>query len=234
MTCRYAAPCSGCVCWRGPVSPCFWLMLYSGAVPPDKNRKTVMKTRYNLGLRTLIVLLFGLALAACGEKDETPVSLDPVAFHATDECHVCGMVISDFPGPKGQAVEKDGVRKFCSTAEMLSWWLQPENRILDAKLYVHDMGRSHWDQPDDAYLVDATQAWYVTGTGLEGAMGASLASFAEREAAEALAARHQGARVVAFSDIDEQFLQQAAAAQHGGMGHDMHSQPMDPHSHTGH
>lgn len=175
-----------------------------------------MKTRYNLGLRTLIVLLFGLALAACGEKDETPVSLDPVAFHAADECHVCGMVISDFPGPKGQAVVKDGVRKFCSTAEMLSWWLQPENRILDAKLYVHDMGQSHWDQPDDNHLIDAKQAWYVTGTPLAGAMGASLASFADQQAAEALAAEHDGA-VLRFDEIDQEFLQQAAAAQHGDL-----------------
>ncbi|MDY3197974.1 MAG: nitrous oxide reductase accessory protein NosL [Pseudomonadaceae bacterium] len=191
-----------------------------------------MKLRYNLPLGLILAVLLGLA--GCGDREEAEVSLDPVAFHSEDECHVCGMVVMDFPGPKGQAVARDGVRKFCSTAEMLSWWLQPENRILQLRLYVHDMGRSHWDQPDDAYLVDATQAWYVTGTGLEGAMGASLASFAEREAADALAARHQGARVVAFSDIDEQFLQQAAAAQHGGMGHDMHSQPMDPHSHTGH
>lgn len=191
-----------------------------------------MKLRYNLSLGLILAVLLGLA--GCGDREEAEVSLDPVAFHSDDECHVCGMVVMDFPGPKGQAVARDGVRKFCSTAEMLSWWLQPENRILQLRLYVHDMGRSHWGQPDDAHLVDATQAWYVTGTGLEGAMGASLASFAEREAAEALAARHQGARVVAFSDIDEQFLQQAAAAQHGGMGHDMHSQPMDPHSHTGH
>ena len=66
-----------------------------------------MKTRYNLGLRGLIVLLFGLTLAACGEQDKTPVSLDPVA-HAADECDVCGMGITDFPGPKDQAVEKDG------------------------------------------------------------------------------------------------------------------------------
>ncbi|SDS77894.1 copper chaperone NosL [Halopseudomonas litoralis] len=175
-----------------------------------------MKTRYNLSLRSLIVLLFGLTLAACGEQDTTPVNLDPVAFHATDECHVCGMVVTDFPGPKGQAVEKDGVRKFCSTAEMLSWWLQPENRILDAKLYVHDMGQSQWDQPDDSHLIDATQAWYVAGTPLAGAMGASLASFADQQAAEALANEHNGT-VMQFDEIDQEFLQQAAAAQHSDM-----------------
>lgn len=194
-----------------------------------------MKTRYNLNLRLVLVMLFGLLLAGCSDKEEARVSYDPVAFHADDECHVCGMIVADFPGPKGQAVERNGVRKFCSTAEMLSWWLQPENNILQAKLYVHDMGRSQWDQPEDEHLIDATQAWFVTGTPLQGAMGASLASFADRQAAEALAAEHDGAQVVAFGQIDQAFLQQAAAAQQGGMGHDMHQQPMDSlDSHFGH
>ncbi|NLY58203.1 MAG: NosL protein [Gammaproteobacteria bacterium] len=195
-----------------------------------------MKTRYNFDLRLVLVLLFGMALAACGDKEETQVSWDPVAFHGDDECHVCGMIVTDFPGPKGQAVERDGVKKFCSTAEMFSWYLQPENRILQARLYVHDMGQSHWDQPDDEHLIDAKQAWYVSGTPLQGAMGASLASFADKQAAEALAAEHEGAQVLAFEQIDEAFLAEAAAAQHGGMGHDMHMHhPMDSHDHhSGH
>lgn len=188
-----------------------------------------MKIRYNFNLRFLLVLLFGLILAGCGDKEEVQVSYDPVAFHGDDECHVCGMIVIDFPGPKGQAVERDGVRKFCSTAEMFSWYLQPENRILQARLYVHDMGQSHWEQPDDEHLIDATQAWYVTGTPLQGAMGASLASFADQQAAEELAAQHEGAQVVSFDQIDQKFLQQAAAAQHGGMGHDMHQHPTESH-----
>src|SRR5690606_6670674 len=154
-------------------------------------------------------------------REEAEVSLDPVAFHSEDECHVCGMVVMDFPGPKGQAVARDGVRKFCSTAEMLSWWLQPENRILQLRLYVHDMGRSHWDPPAAACLVDATQGWHVTGSGLAAASGASLASCAEREAAEALAARLQGPRAAPCCNNDERSLQQAAAPQHAGMWHDM-------------
>lgn len=194
-----------------------------------------MKTRYNVYLRLVLITLFGLFLAGCGDKEEIPVSYDPVAFHADDECHVCGMIVTDFPGPKGQAVERNGVRKFCSTAEMFSWWLQPENNILQARLYVHDMGRSHWDTPDDEHLIDAKQAWYVAGTPLQGAMGASLASFADRQAADELAAEHEGAQVMSFDQIDQAFLQQAAAAQHGGMGHDMHHHPMDSHdSHFGH
>ena len=187
---------------------------------------------YKTGSRAALIMFFGLLLTACGGSDEVELSLDPVAFHSSDACHICGMVILDFPGPKGQAVERNHVKKFCSTAEMFSWHLQPENRILQARLYVHDMAQSHWDHPDDGHLIDATQAWYVAGTPLEGAMGASLASFADKQAAEALAAEYQGATVVHFGEIDQEFLQQAAAAQHGAAAH---HQPTHSHgNHSGH
>ncbi|MDP2244193.1 nitrous oxide reductase accessory protein NosL [Pseudomonas sp.] len=174
-----------------------------------------MKTLF----KTLLTLVIGLALLACSEPESEQQSLAPVAFHDTDECHVCGMIITDFPGPKGQAMEKASVKKFCSAAEMLGWWLQPENRIGTAKLYVHDMGRSEWAKPDDGNLIDATSAFYVVGlgdSGLKGAMGAVLASFADEQAARKLAAIH-GARVLRFDEIDQDVLQQAAATQHVGM-----------------
>jgi len=178
-----------------------------------------MNALHRIGAGTFLALLLAVGLAGCGEKEEVEQALDPVAFHDSDECHVCGMIISDFPGPKGQAVEKGGVKKFCSTAEMLGWWLQPENRLLDAKLYVHDMGRSVWEKPDDSHLIDATSAYYVVGTTLKGAMGASLASFAQEQDAQALASMH-GGRVLRFEEIDQALLQEAASMQHGGMhGH---------------
>jgi len=166
---------------------------------------------------TLLALLLGLGLLACSKPEEAQLSFAPQAFHEADECHVCGMIISDFAGPKGQAVSKAGVKKFCSAAEMLGWWLQPENRIGDAKLYVHDMGRSDWAKPADSHLIDATQAFYVVDladSGLSGAMGAVLASFADEQAARKLAATHH-ARVLRFAEIDQTVLQQAAAMQHG-------------------
>lgn len=175
-----------------------------------------MKTASIRASRTLLVLLLGLLLAACNEPETAQKSLAPVAFHDSDECHVCGMIITDFPGPKGQALDKAAVKKFCSAAEMLGWWLQPENRIGGAKLYVHDMGRSEWTKPDDSHLIDASSAFYVVGlgaSGLQGAMGAVLASFADEQAARKLAAIH-GARVLRFEEIDQAVLQQAAATQH--------------------
>ncbi|HBM10695.1 NosL protein [Pseudomonas sp. Choline-3u-10] len=175
--------------------------------------------------RVLITAAMVLGLAGCNEAEQSEQLLEPVAFHSSDECHVCGMVISDFPGPKGQAVEKGGVRKFCSTAEMLGWWLQPENRMLNAKLYVHDMGRSTWEHPDDKFLIDATSAYYVAGTSLKGAMGVVLATFADESAAKGLAAMH-GGRVLRFEDIDQSVLQQTS-----GMSHDM---PGHQQAHAGH
>lgn len=176
-----------------------------------------MKPLLKHSVRTLLALVIGLALLACNEPEAVQQSLAPVAFHDTDECHVCGMIITDFPGPKGQAMDKAAVKKFCSAAEMLGWWLQPENRIGDAKLYVHDMGRSDWAKPDDSHLIDATQAFYVVDladSGLSGAMGAVLASFADEQAARKLAAMHN-ARVLKFAEIDQAVLQQAVAMGHG-------------------
>jgi len=167
--------------------------------------------------RLLLALLLGLGLASCGEGDQAATNLGPVAFHPSDECHVCGMVISEFPGPKGEAVARDGVKKFCSTAELFGWWLQPENRRLELQLYVHDMGKSAWDKPDDHYLIDARKAWYVVGTPLQGSMGASLASFADEPAARRLAEQY-GGRVLRFEQIDQALLQQAAGQQYGTPG----------------
>jgi copper chaperone NosL len=176
--------------------------------------KTSMNILHLPTTRALLVLLCALLLAACGESEQQAQALGPVAFHPSDECHVCGMVIADFPGPKGQAVEKGGVKKFCSTAEMIGWWLQPENRHLTATLYVHDMGRSVWDQPDDDHLIDASSAYYVAGTQLKGAMGVVLASFADEQAARKLAAI-QGGRVLRFEEIDQAVLQMDTAMDEG-------------------
>lgn len=169
-----------------------------------------MNTLYLAGARALVVVMTCLGLAACNDRAEQQQAVAPVAFHQSDECHVCGMVIADFPGPKGEVVEKGTVKKFCSTAEMLGWWLQPENHRTSANLYVHDMGKSTWEKPDDQYLIDAAQAYYVIGTQLKGSMGVVLASFSDEAAARKLASE-QGGRVLRFEEIDLALLQQAPA-----------------------
>lgn len=168
-------------------------------------------------VRTGILLLAFASLVACSESEDVAVEKpDPVHFESADECHVCGMVITRFPGPKGEAItERDQrVRKFCSTREMLAWVLQPENVNRDHTLYVHDMAETSWEAPDDTALIDAREAWFVVGSDRKGAMGPTLASFADKSDAEAFAADH-GGEVLAFSEVR---MEHVAAS---GMGHAM-------------
>jgi copper chaperone NosL len=164
-------------------------------------------------LNMLLPALAVLMLAACsGSEEQTSAKATPVNFATGDECHVCGMVITNFPGPKGQAItEKDQrVRKFCSTKDMFAWALQPENVNRNHTLYVHDMAQTEWANPDDTALIDAREAFYVVGSSRKGAMGPTLASFANKPHADDFASAH-GGKVVAFKEITMDHLNSGTA-----------------------
>ena len=147
-----------------------------------------------------LLFLAALALGGCGDGPaENP---GPVAITKHDECHVCGMIIERFPGPKGEAYTegRDRPLKFCSTRDLFAYLLQPEAQTITRTVYVHDMAGADWTHPPDAALVDAREAWYVAGHPLRGAMGATLASFARHEDAAAFARRY-GGRVLPFDEI---------------------------------
>ncbi len=154
-------------------------------------------------LNWLFAVLAALTLTACsGEEEQTTVRPDPVSIEAGDECHVCGMVITKFPGPKGEAITEKNqqVRKFCSTRDMFAWMLQPENVNRDHTLYVHDMAQTDWQSPVDTTLIDAREAFYVVGSERTGAMGPTLASFATRSAAQEFI-KEYGGHVLKYSEI---------------------------------
>ena len=177
-----------------------------------------MMKMQGITLRWCLLAFVSLFLTACSEdKKATEVTevVGPVAFESGDECHVCGMIITELPGAKAQAVESrsTAVRKFCSTQDMLSWWLQPENHHLQAELYVHDVAKTPWEHPQDEHLIDARTAFYVLGSSVQGAMGPSLVSFGTREAAE-LFADTKGGRVLSWQQMDLAVLQELAIAGH--------------------
>lgn len=151
----------------------------------------------------LFAALAAMTLTACSGNEEQTTSIpEPVHFQSGEECHVCGMIIEGFPGPKGEAItEKDqNVRKFCSTRDMFAWALQPENVNRNHTLYVHDMAQTEWESPDDAALIDARDAFYVVGSGRKGAMGPTLASFAKQTDADGFANEH-GGKVLGFGEV---------------------------------
>lgn len=188
--------------------------------------------KYQNTARMLSVALLAFGLAACGNQEEVAKHYDPVAFHADDECHVCGMIVEEHAGPKAQAMGDRQARKFCSVAEMFGWYLQPENQHQNLSLYVHDMQHGSWESPSNEHLIDARQAYYVHAANLKGAMGMPLATFADHHAAAQFASE-QGGQVLRFADIDQALLQSAAGDL--PMQGDEHSAHHNHHhGHTGH
>lgn len=147
-------------------------------------------------------------ISGCKEPQQDSAVRAPEAFHKHDECHVCGMLIVRFPGPKGQAFLRNQATplKFCSTRDLFAWLLQPETAAVVREIYVHDMALSQWEATTDNHLIDARTAWYVVGQRRRGAMGPTLASFASSEDAQAFARRY-GGRPLRFQDITVEVMQ---------------------------
>ncbi|MCP5169660.1 MAG: nitrous oxide reductase accessory protein NosL [Hahellaceae bacterium] len=156
--------------------------------------------RYTKALSAVFALT--LFLTGCKEDAVANKPVTPIAFEPSDECHVCGMAMYGFPGPKGEAFEgrEKIARKFCSTRDLMAWYLQPENTPNTYEIFVHDMGRSDWNRPDDAHLIDARKAVFVVGSNQQGAMGPTLASFADQPAAQTFAKAH-GGKVFTFDEL---------------------------------
>tara|TARA_R110001583_G_scaffold6618_2_gene33552 strand:+ start:26621 stop:27118 length:498 start_codon:yes stop_codon:yes gene_type:complete len=160
-----------------------------------------MKVLYPL--KSFTVISFLLLMVGCGEQQaERQMLKQAVAIESSDECHLCGMLISNFPGPKGEIAQKgaEEVSKFCSTRDLFAYYLQPENKRNVTQLFVHDMSKMPWDEPNDGHFVDAKTAWFVTGSSKRGAMGQTLASFSQKEHAEAFK-NEFGGQVYSFDEI---------------------------------
>lgn len=165
-----------------------------------------------------LLLIIALLLSACGESDpETLAAAQPI--EAGDSCHVCGMLIGEHPGPKGEAfLDRQGeALKFCSTMDLFAFLKQPENETRLSHAYVHDIGVTPWGEPSDEAFIRAEEAWYVVGHDRRGAMGHTLASFAEQADAEAFRDEH-GGELVAYEEIDLDLLGRLGRGELGGEG----------------
>ena len=160
-----------------------------------------------IGIIASLLWLVVAVLAGCGNSEESTRILPPVAIEAGDECHVCGMIITNFSGPKGEAFLRTGARplKFCSTRDLFSYLLQPESRAMVTQVYVHGMGASDWAHPTDSTFIDARMAWYVADQPMRGAMGPTLAAFKGQEQARAFIEQH-GGRLLRFEEITLEIL----------------------------
>lgn len=152
-----------------------------------------------------VVLALALAaagaagLAGCTSNAEA-VAVQPAPLDRDTVDSLDGMILLDYPGPKGQIHYASGKPDFfCDTVGMFSMYLQPEQQKRVRALFVQDMARTDWKNPD-GHWIDAKAAFYVAGSKARGAMGPTLASFAREQDARAFAGR-EGGKVYRFDEV---------------------------------
>ena len=155
--------------------------------------------RVLLGLLALSAIA---PLAACSnETGGGAVGTAPVEFTAATSCQLDGMLLTDYPGPKGQ-IHYAGEEEpwfYCDTLEVLNTLLLPEQIRKVNAVYVQDMAQTDWDNPKGAWI-DARAAIYVQGSRRKGSMGATLGTFSREEDAQKFAAEF-GGKVLRMAEI---------------------------------
>lgn len=154
----------------------------------------------------VLVIAAGLLLVACSKHSDRAVRQPPVAIRPGDTCAVCGMYITHYPGPRGEAyIQGQKVPlKFGSTRDFFAYVLQPQHKPMLETLYVQDMAATSWKHPE-GHWIDARTAWYVPESALPGAMGPTLASFLHHKDAVAFARRY-GGKVIRFDDVTDRLI----------------------------
>lgn len=171
---------------------------------------TQRNPRRQAGLRFLPILLGTLLLGACGE----PVKpLQPREIAADTACALDGMILLDFPGPKGQIHYDQGEPDFfCDTREMFSIFLRPEQKKRIVAIYTQDMGKADWTRPEGQWI-DARTAFYVVGSPRRGSMGPTVPSFASEADARKFAEQF-GGKVLPFAEVKLDMVDLSGGANH--------------------
>lgn len=140
-------------------------------------------------------------LSGCSEQAAQQRSLAPVEIDRSTSCELDGMLLADYPGPKAQIhfAGQDKPSFFCDTVELFSTLLAGEQVRAVQAVYVQDMGKADWMNPQ-GHWIDAKTAWYVFGSKRLGAMGPTAASFSSEADARAFAAEH-GGNVLRFDEV---------------------------------
>ena len=175
-----------------------------------------MSTIKSTGSPYWLIILALLALTACNESPtDLQLAQHAMAIESSDECHLCGMIITGFPGPKGQLYKRseEQSKKFCSTRDMFAYLLDPEHKHAIQTIYVHDMAVALWDTPDEELYIDARTALYAIGHSRKGAMGPTLASFSDKTIAETFIKQY-GGKLYTFEQIDQTLLYSMSSDQH--------------------
>lgn len=159
-------------------------------------------------MRLPAILLFLMALAACG-SEPAPPSPPPAPLTREALGYFCGMIVLDHAGPKAQIRLRSRPEPlfFTSVRDAVAFTLLPGEPRDIIGFHVHDMGRAEsWDAPGDAAWIDAAGAVYVIESRRRGGMGiAEAVPFGDRATAGNFVVA-EGGRIVTLGGIPESYV----------------------------
>jgi len=170
----------------------------------NRNLEIQMKTwtaSSRMGLRCAW-LAVALLVGGCGEERRIA---QPQEITRDTACSLDGMILADYPGPKGQIhYDKGEPDFFCDTRELMSIYLRPEQKRRVVGIFTQDMGKAEWKNPQGQWI-DARTAYFVLGSRMKGSMGPTLATFLRAEDAQSFV-KANGGRVLRFDEITPEMV----------------------------
>jgi nitrous oxide reductase accessory protein NosL len=141
------------------------------------------------------MLMLALMAACGGGPAAADVVVEPAALEAA-ECDVCGMIVTEQPAPRGQALHRHGERAwFCSIGDMRAYMQAPNPRGEPVGAWVELMPASIEPASTDATArpwTTAADAHYVVGIERPLVMGRPALPLGSAADAQAVAERIGG------------------------------------------
>jgi len=154
----------------------------------------------------------GLWTAGCAKEqsEQAAVHKQEAVAMGPATCAACGMVVSEQPAPRGQAVHRDGTREFfCSLADMVQYAEIPSPHGALTHAFVEALDPATDPLETDVaprVWVDAEAAGYVLGVARKMIMGTPVLAYADAAQAKAVA-ESAGGTVHAWADLRRRLME---------------------------
>lgn len=152
----------------------------------------------------VLIILGVLAIGGCSNEPTPPQG--PAILTVAANGHYCQMTVVDHPGPKAQ-VHLAGRAEplwFTQVRDAFAYQRSPETSAEVTAVYVSDMGVAEsWEDPGAENWIEVETAYFVTGSGRRGGMGApEIVPFGSADAAANFVAHHSGS-IIRIDEISD-------------------------------
>lgn len=166
-------------------------------------------------------IFFSISLSAFA--DTRPLPQEP----GNETGYFCKMTVINHSGAKAQIFikNKDNPLWFPTIRDLFIYINSPEEDQRILAMYVNDMGRANWDQPEAGTWVDAKSAYYVIGSSrINGMGGKAIIPFADKSKALEFMTDY-GGTLKSFENIPQSYIFSAQEINH--MEHMQHMDHTD-------